>query len=87
MLKLMCVNSSVMSDFCNSMHGLSLEFAKQVYKSGLPFPSSGDYPHLAMEPGYPVLQVDSLPSEIAGTGIAGTAYDWTNIYVRLLLLL
>ena len=42
---------------------LSIEFSRQKYWSGLPFPSPGDLPDPGIEPGYPALQVDSLPSE------------------------
>ena len=33
------------------------------YWSGLPFPSLGDLPNPAIEPGSPALQADSLPAE------------------------
>ena len=45
---------------------LSMEFSRQEYWSGLPFPPPGDLPDPGMEPGSPVspeLQVDSLQSE------------------------
>ena len=42
---------------------LSLGFSRQEYWSGLPFPLVGDLPHPGIEPGSPVLQADSLPSE------------------------
>ena len=42
---------------------LSMEFSRQEYWSGLPFPSPGDLPDLGIEPGSPSLQADSLPSE------------------------
>ena len=42
---------------------LSMEFSRQEYWSGLPFPSPGDLPDPGIEPGSPELQVDSLPSE------------------------
>ena len=41
----------------------SMGFSRQEYWSGLPFPSPGDLPNPGIEPGSPVLQVDSLPSE------------------------
>ena len=41
---------------------LSMEFSRQEYWTGLPFPSLGDSPHSGMEPGSPALQADSLPS-------------------------
>ena len=42
---------------------LSMEFFRQEYWSGLPFPSPGGHPIPVIEPGCPVLQADSLPSE------------------------
>ena len=42
---------------------LSMEFARQEYWSGLPFPSPKDLPNLGIEPESPVLQADSLPFE------------------------
>ena len=47
-------------------HGLSMEFCRQEYWSGLPFPSPGDLPDLGIEPGSPALQAGSLPSEPPG---------------------
>ena len=41
----------------------SLEFSRQEYWSGLPFPSLGDLPNPGIEPGSPALQADSLPSD------------------------
>ena len=41
----------------------SMEFSRQEYWSGLPFPSPGDLPNPAIEPRSPALQVDSLPTE------------------------
>ena len=41
----------------------SMEFSKQEYWSGLPFPSPGDLPNPGIEPGSPALQADSLLSE------------------------
>ena len=42
---------------------LSMEFTRQQYWSGLPFPSPGHLPDPGIEPGSPELQVDSLPFE------------------------
>ena len=42
---------------------LSLGFSRQEYWSGLPFPSPRDLPDTGITPGFPELQVDSLPSE------------------------
>ena len=45
---------------------LSMEFSRQEYWSGLPFPSPGDLLDPGIEPGFPALQADSLPSEAQG---------------------
>ena len=45
---------------------LSLGFSRQEYWSELPFLPSGDLPDPGIEPGSPVLQLDSLPSEPPG---------------------
>ena len=39
---------------------LSMEFSRQEYWSGLPFPSSGDLSDPGIETGPPALQADSL---------------------------
>ena len=41
---------------------LSMEFSRQKYWSGLPFPSPGDLPDPGIEPGSPTLWEDALPS-------------------------
>ena len=45
---------------------LSMRFSKQGYRSGLPFPSPGDLPNPGIESGSPVLQADSLVTELQG---------------------
>ena len=45
---------------------LSMEFSRQEYWSGLPFPSPEDLPNPGIEPGSPALQADALPSEPLG---------------------
>ena len=45
---------------------LSMGFSRQEYWTGLPFPSLGDLPHPGIEPGSPVLQADSLLTELPG---------------------
>ena len=45
---------------------LSMRFSRQGYWSGLPFPSPGDLPNPGIEPRSPVLQADSLLSELQG---------------------
>ena len=44
----------------------SMEFSRQEYRSGLPFPSPGDLPNPGIEPGSPALHPDALPSEPPG---------------------
>ena len=44
----------------------SMEFSRQEYWSGLPFPSPGYLPNPGIEPGSPALQADALPSEPPG---------------------
>ena len=42
---------------------LFMGFSWHEYWSGPPFPSPGNHPDLEMEPKFPSLQADSLPSE------------------------
>ena len=58
-------NCSVVSDSLQS-HGLSMEFSRQEYWIGLPFPSPRYLPDPGIKPGSPALQADSLPSELQG---------------------
>ena len=44
----------------------SMEFSRQEYWSGLPFPSPRDLPHPGIEPRPPALWADALPSEPPG---------------------
>ena len=44
----------------------SVEFSRQEYCSGLPFPSPGNLPNSEIEPRSPALQADALPSEPPG---------------------
>ena len=43
---------------------LSMEFSRQEYWSGLPFPSPGDLPDPEIKPESPALPTDSLPTEL-----------------------
>ena len=54
----------------------SMEFSRQEYWSGLPFPSPRDIPNPGIKPGSPTLQADALPSEPPGKQLL----DW-NICV------
>ena len=55
-----------------------MEFSRQEYWSGLPFPSPGDHPDPGIKPGSPALQADSLPSELQV--IVEKIYIYTHIY-------
>ena len=60
---------------CNTMDyshqaPLSMEFFRQEYWTGSPFPSPGDLPNTGIEPRCPALQVDSLLSEPLGKPLA-----------------
>ena len=44
----------------------SMEFSRQEYWSGLPFPSPGDLPDPGIEPRSPALQAEALLSEPPG---------------------
>ena len=48
----------------------SMEFSRQEYWSGLPFPSPGNLPNPVIKPKSPSLQADALPSEPPGKPIA-----------------
>ena len=43
-----------------------MQFPRQEYWSGLPFPSPGDLPNTGIKPRSPTLQADTLPSEPPG---------------------
>ena len=43
-----------------------MEFSRQEYWSGQPFPFAEDLPNPGIEPGTPALQADSLPAELSG---------------------
>ena len=49
-----------------------MEFSRQEYWSGLPFPSPGDLPNPGIEPGFPALQADFLLSEPPGKPLQNT---------------
>ena len=58
---------------------LSMEFPRQEYWSGLPFPSSGDLPDTRIKPVSPTLQADSLLSQPPGKSISICISDY-NFY-------
>ena len=50
-----------------------MEFSRQEYWSGLPFPSPEDLPDPGIEPEFHALQADSLPFELQGSSLD----DWS----------
>ena len=52
---------------CSPPGFLSMEFSRQEYWSGLPFPSPEGLPDPGIEPWSPVSQADSLPRELQGS--------------------
>ena len=53
----------------------SMGFSRQKCWSGLPFPSPGDLPNPGIEPGFPALQTDALPSEPPGKPLVHSKYS------------
>ena len=62
---------------------LSMEFSRQEYWCGLPFPSSEDVPNSGIKLGSSALQVNSLPSEPPGKPL----YAYATIYISTVSLL
>ena len=74
---------------------LSMEFSRQEYWSGLPFPSPVDLPHPGIERRSPAFQADSLLSEPLGKPIVhglfqvymevslGSIYSWPGDFAYL----
>ena len=58
---------------------LSMEFSRQEYWSGLPFPSPRDLPSAGIKPGSPALQTGALPSEPPGKP---KFYKYYTVHVR-----
>ena len=54
----------------------SMEFSRQEYWRGLPFPSPGDLPNPGIEARSPSLQADALPSEPPGKALEKTHTKW-----------
>ena len=51
-----------------------MEFSRQEFWSGLPFPSPEDLPDPEIEPGSPAVQADALPAEPLGTDLVTFTY-------------
>ena len=54
-----------------------MEFSRQEYCNGFPFPSPGDLPDLGIEPRFLALQADSLPSEPQASPINAIKHNQT----------
>ena len=68
----LCVSCSVMSDSATPwtiahQASLSMEFSRQEYWSGMPFPSPEELPNPVIEPWSLALQAGSLPFELQGS--------------------
>ena len=57
----------------------SMEFSRQEYWSGLPFPSPGHLPDPGIKPRSPTLQADALPSEPPGKILLNNMEILTNL--------
>ena len=57
----------------------SMEFSRQDYWSGLPFPFPGGLPDPGIEPGSPTLQAATFPSEPLGILYTPTS-EYTNVF-------
>ena len=60
------VSNSVTPRSVDHQVPLSIDFSRQEYRRGLPFPSPRDLPSPGIEPGSPASQTDCLPSEPPG---------------------
>ena len=63
-------------------HDLSMEFSRQEYWSGLPFPSPGDLSDTGMEPGSTTFQADFfftvLATRVLSLGLQRVGHDWAT---------
>ena len=75
-----CISHLVMSNSLQS-YGLSVEFSRQEYWSGLPFPSPGDLPDAGTELKSPALQADTLPTEPPGKPLAGIYWVSPKVFL------
>ena len=60
---------------------LSMGFFRQEYWSGLPSPPPGDLPNPGIEPGFPALQADTLPSEPPGKPPSSQSNSFSSSHV------
>ena len=90
---MLCLVTQSCPTLCNAMDcslqaPLSMEFSRQEYWSGLPFPSPGDLPESGMELEYPALAggffIPELPGKPKLTGEKKKIFATTLLGVRLL---
>ena len=70
----------------------SMEFSRQEYWSGFPFPSPGDLSNPGIEPWSPALQADALSSEPPGRpqglfSLVFVLFQWHTHHLKSLLIL
>ena len=60
-----------------------MEFSRQEYWNGFPFPSLGDLPNPGIKPGSPVLEMATHSSVLAwripGMGSHRVGHDWSDL--------
>ena len=61
---------------------LFMQFSRQEYWSGLPGPSPWDLPNSGTEPVSPVLQGDSLPTELPGKSLHTCTHTHTHTHTN-----
>ena len=61
---------------------LSMGLSRQVYWSGLPFPSPGDLPDPRIKPSSPAMQAYSLPTELQGKSFCGLVANFYSIKAK-----
>jgi len=59
-----------------------MEFSRQEYWSGLPFPPPGDLPNPGIKPGSPAFQADSLLSEPPGKQKRSFLRDTEDLFLN-----
>ena len=60
-----------------------MDFSRQEYWSGLPFPSPGDHPDPGIKLRSPTLQADTLPSEPPGKPLLVTYFIFSSVCLGL----
>ena len=61
----------------------SMEFSRQAYWSGLPYPLPGDLPNPGIDPAFPVSPVLQADSLLQSQGGSPSTYMYIQIYIYL----